>query len=104
MGQEVRMMNCGRPRKRCSFPCQCAVAVADVGGSCNLGITVSTRGAALSGKWLCNRKLTPAAAIKVVVAGSSLSGVAMLRDECCPKRVTARTRITGGSAPGNEFS
>lgn len=76
VGQEVRMMNGGRPRKRCSFPCQSVVAVADVGGSCNLGITISTGGAALSGKWLCNRKLTPAAAIKVVVAGSSLSRVA----------------------------
>lgn len=33
----------------------------------------SSRGAALSDKWLCSGKPTPATAIKVVVAGSSLS-------------------------------
>lgn len=59
------------------------------------------QGAAPSGKWLCSRYLMPATAIKVVVAGSSLSKGAMLRDESCPQRVR---RITGGSAPGNEFS
>lgn len=60
----------------------------------SLGVTISTGG-------LCNRYLTPATAIKVVVAGSSLSEGAKLRDESCPGRVT---RITGGSAPGNDFS
>lgn len=66
VGQEVMMMNGGRPLKGGSFPCHCAVAVAGR----NVGNAVSTRRAALSGKWLCNRRLTSAAAIKVVVAGS----------------------------------
>lgn len=31
------------------------------------------QGGALSGKWLCDGKLTPATAVKVVVTGGSLS-------------------------------
>lgn len=85
------------------FPCRRAVAMVDV-----RAIYIHQGGAFLS-KWLCNRELTPATAIKVVVTASSLSTeplhwVAMLRDERCREGVTARTRITGGSTAGNEFS
>lgn len=53
------------------------------------------QGGALSGRWICSRKLTPASAIKVAVTGTSLSRVAMLRDESCCEKLMARVRITG---------
>lgn len=59
------MMNGSRPLSKHPFPmspCGC------LGGrQGNLSVTISTKGVALLGKWLCYEKLMPATAVKVFV-------------------------------------